>query len=292
MKRTVITLPDHCDAIALCGGPYSNFAAVEAFLKTTSGMPRFCLGDLGGPGPWPDRTIALIREAYVVCLQGNYDHAVGHDERDCGCGYVDSRDREYAQVSFDYTAAHTSEANKSWLRALPPQILLQWRERRVLLVHGSPDSVNEFVWNSETDDARIDAWLAAESVDAICATHSGLPWLRRTPRGFWCNVGVLGRPPHDGTTRVGYALLHFADDGATLIASLVPLVYDVGRVTAAIRDVGLPDAFAETLERGVWSTCYNVLPPAERAPATRYGGAIASPPRHPHARHAAPAEAD
>ena len=68
MTRTIIRLPDHCDAIALCGGPYSNFAAVEAFIATTSGMPRFCLGDLGGPGPWPDRTIAAVREAFVVCM--------------------------------------------------------------------------------------------------------------------------------------------------------------------------------------------------------------------------------
>ena len=154
MNRTIITLPDHCDAIALCGGPYSNFAAVEAFLATTSGLPRFCLGDLGGPGPHPDRTIARIRESYVVCMQGNYDYAVGHGERDCGCGYVDPRDREYAQVSYDYTAANTSEANKAWLRSLPAQMLIEWRRKRILLVHGSPDSVSDFVWESETDDAK------------------------------------------------------------------------------------------------------------------------------------------
>lgn len=192
--RTIIALPEHCDSVALCGGPYSNFGAVEAFLAATTGEPRFCLGDLGGFGPHPDRTIALLRAAGVVCLQGNYDHAVGHDERDCGCGYVDPRDREFAQISFDYTAANTSDANKAWLRTLPPEILVEWRGQRILLVHGSPDSVNAFVWASETTDARIDAWLGRERVDGICATHSGVPWLRETRRGFWCNVGVLGRP--------------------------------------------------------------------------------------------------
>jgi Calcineurin-like phosphoesterase superfamily domain len=293
MNRTIITLPDHCDAIALCGGPYSNFAAVEAFLATTSGLPRFCLGDLGGPGPHPDRTIARIRESYVVCMQGNYDYAVGNDERDCGCGYIDPRDREYAQISYDYTAANTSEANKAWLRSLPAQMLLEWRRKRILLVHGSPDSVSEFVWESETDDARIDAWLATENVQAICATHSGLPWVRTTPRGFWCNVGVLGRPAHDETPRVGYALLHFGSDGTTLIPSLVPLVYDVAPVAAAIRAEGLPDAFAQALERGVWTTCANILPSAEQRPADRYAARAApSSTQVSHARDAAPAQAD
>ena len=267
--RTTVVLPAGIGTVALCGGPYSNFGAVEGFLTATASHPRFCLGDLGGFGPHPDRTIALIRAAGVTCLQGNYDYAVGHDECDCGCGYVDPRDREYAQISFDYTAANTSAQNKAWLRTLPPQILLEWQGRRVLLVHGSPDSVNEFVWESETGDAAIDAWLIREGVDGICATHSGLPWLRRTRRGFWCNVGVIGRPAHDGTPHVGYALLHRRGDGS-LGVELVPLAYDVPRVAAAMRAEGLPETFAESLECGLWTTCYNVLPATERQPANRY----------------------
>jgi hypothetical protein len=287
-ERTTITLPAGCESIALCGGPYSNFGAVEAFLAATARLPRFCLGDLGGLGPHPDRTIALMREAGVACLQGNYDHAVGHDERDCGCGYVDPRDRECAQIAFDYTAANTSLANKAWLRALPPQMLLEWRNRRILLVHGSPDGVNEFVWESETGDDAIDAWLVRERVDGICGTHSGLPWMRATKRGFWCNVGVLGRPAHDGTPRVGYALLHH--DGASIHVELVPLDYDVRPVAAAMRSEGLPEAFAESLECGLWTTCYNVLPPAERRPANRYSPSMKT--TVLDARDATPAQAD
>jgi hypothetical protein len=266
--RPTSEVPATVDTLALCGGPYSNFGAVEAFLAATRGQPRFCLGDLGGFGPDPDRTIDLIRAAGVACLQGNYDRAVGCDERDCGCGYVDPVDRRHAQVSFDYTAAHTSAPHKAWLRTLPPQRVLAWRGARILLVHGSPDGVSDFVWDSETGDATIDAWLARERVDGICATHSGLPWIRRTPRGFWCNVGVLGRPAHDGTRRVGYALLRH--DGRRVAPELVPLDYDVAPVAAAMRAAGLPEAFAESLERGIWTTCFNILPPAERVPADRY----------------------
>jgi hypothetical protein len=266
--RAVTTLADATGAIALCGGPYSNFAAVEAFLAATTAMPRFCLGDIGGFGPDPDRTLDLIRAHGVACIQGNYDHAVGYDERDCGCGYVDPLDRKYAQVSFDYTAAHTSERHKAWLRGLPPQRLLRWRGARILLVHGSPDAVNEFVWDSETGDAAIDGWLVRENVDGICATHSGLPWIRRTSRGFWCNVGVLGRPAHDGTPRVGYAMLRH--DNARVEPALRSLDYDVAGVASAMRAAGLPDAFAASLETGLWTTCYNILPAAERVPGERY----------------------
>ncbi|HVE50314.1 MAG TPA: metallophosphoesterase [Casimicrobiaceae bacterium] len=261
-------IDERVDRIALCGGPYSNFAAVEAFLAVTHGMPRFCLGDIGGFGPEPNRTLDLVRRNDVVCIQGNYDHAVGFDERDCRCGYIDPLDREYAQISFDYTAKHTSAQHKAWLRELPPQRIIEWRGARILLVYGSPDQVNEFVWDSETGDDTIDGWLARERVSGICATHSDLPWIRRTSRGFWCNVGLLGRPAHDGSRQVGYALL--CHDGSRVEPQLVALDYDVVSVAAAMRSAGLPEAFPASLESGLWTTCDNILPAREREPARRY----------------------
>jgi hypothetical protein len=283
-----IRLPDDCERIALCGGPYSNFAAVEAFLAATAGMPRFCLGDLGGFGPLPDRTLDLVRASWMTCLQGNYDRAVGFDERDCGCGYLDPEDRRTAQISFDYTASRTSAHHKAWLRELPSQVLVDWRGVRLLLVHGSPDAVNEFVWESETADAAIERWLTGERADAICATHSGVPWIRRTAHGFWCNVGVLGRPAHEHATRVGYAVVQFPTGARAPQPVLVPLDYDPTPVAAAMRAEGLPEAFARSLETGLWTTCTAILPPAERLPTDRY----APPHKERDARHAAAAQGD
>ncbi|MDA0865499.1 MAG: metallophosphoesterase [Cyanobacteria bacterium] len=205
-----ISIPDQCDRIALCGGPYSNFGAVAAFLEATQGQThRFCLGDLGGFGPEPNRTLDLLRQAEVICLQGNYDHAVGHGERDCGCGYSDPRDQAFAQLSYDYTYAHTAEHHRAWLRELPPLIRLRWRDCAILLCHGSPEVVNEFVWDSTTGDLWIEDALERYRVDGICATHTGLPWIRTVRNGFWFNVGVLGRPAHDGNPHVYYGTLDF-----------------------------------------------------------------------------------
>jgi hypothetical protein len=69
MNTLTIPLPNDCEAIAVAGGPYSNFAAVAAFLGATRALEhRFCLGDIGGFGPLPDRTIALIQGAGLACL--------------------------------------------------------------------------------------------------------------------------------------------------------------------------------------------------------------------------------
>jgi hypothetical protein len=203
-------------------------------------------------------------------VQGNYDHAIGHGERDCGCGYIDPLDRHYAQVSYDYTERKTSAHHKAFLRGLPEQIVLSWRGGRLLLCHGSPDQVNEFVWESETADAAIAGWLSQRRVDGICATHSGLPWIRTLDDGrFWLNVGVLGRPAHEHSARVFYGIIDFDPALPMPAPRLVPLEYDPAPVAAAMRAEGLPDVFVESLLEGRWTTCCNILPAAERTPRDR-----------------------
>jgi predicted phosphodiesterase len=265
MASTVrrVIVPKNCERIALCGGPYNNFAAVEAFLKETQDFTyRFCLGDMGGFGPYPNRTLELIRNSNLICLQGNYDEAVGNGKAECGCGYLDPRDRYFAQISFDYTFKNTSEEHRSWLRNLPNHIEITWGEKKILLCHGSPESVNEFVWQTESSDEKIKQWLETFRVDAIGATHSGLPWIRHVPtQRFWFNVGVVGRPAHDGSQNVYYGTMTQIEN--TLTPKLIELNYDPGPVVAAMKAENLPIEFCESLEKGIWTTCCKILPAAE-----------------------------
>lgn len=260
-----IVLPDECSQIALCGGPYSNFSAVEAFLEATKDIKyRFCLGDVGGFGPCPDRTLDLLRSSNTICLQGNYDYAIGYGERDCGCGYADPRDRHFAQLSYDYTFANTSLHHREWLKTLPALIRVEWRGISLLLCHGSPQQVNEFVWESETEDSQIENDLQQWQVTGICCTHSGLPWLRCLEGGFWLNAGVLGRPPHEGKRHVYYAIADFPTTEKTPQPRLIPLNYNVDSVVSLMEKEGLPIEFRESLQQGIWTTCGEILPEAEK----------------------------
>jgi hypothetical protein len=265
-----VHIPDGCDRIVLCGGPYSNFGAVQAFLDQTADvLYRFCLGDIGGFGPLPNRTLELLRDAEVICLQGNYDYAIGQGERDCGCGYTDLRDQAFAQISYDYTYAHTAPEHRDWLKTLPPLIRVRWRDRTLLLCHGSPDLVNEFVWESNTGDRWIETALQRYSVDGIFATHTGIPWVRSVAGGFWCNVGVLGRPAHEGHPHVYYAQVDFPAQAACPVPHIVPLTYDPAPVVAAMAAEGLPTEFQESLLTGLWTTCAEILPAVEREVRSR-----------------------
>jgi len=252
--------------LALFGGVYNNDGALAAVLEDVRGRGAdlaWCLGDLGGFGPHPDRAIERLREAGVPSLRGNYDDSVGHDRDDCACGYTDPRDEHFAQVSYDYTAARTSAEHKAWLRALPEQARLEVGGRRVLLCHGSPRRVNEFLWESNCSDAFLEWLCETYAADLIACTHTGIPWCRALPSGrHVVNVGTIGRPANDGRTEVWYAVLDLAGDVGV---ELTPVGYDHRALAREMRDERLPEEFVATILTGWWTTCLENLPAKERS---------------------------
>ena len=253
--------------LGLFGGVYSNPLALRAVLDDSAARgdaQMWCLGDLGGFGPDPEACAALLRERAVPMLQGNYDHSIGHALGDCACGYTDPLDNHFAQVSYDFTNARVTPGTREWLRSLPAQARLTIEGRRVLLCHGSPRRVNEFLWDSACSDAFLE-WLCDEyEADVIACTHTGLHWSRALPDGRCVvNVGAIGRPAHDGRTSVWYAGLAFASDGA-LDVTFREVAYEHEALAAQMEREGLPPEFVETIRTGWWTTCLENVPSRER----------------------------
>lgn len=254
--------------VALFGGVYSNHLALAATLEdaaSTGAETVYCLGDLGAFGPHPDRACDILRQAEIPVVQGNYDHSLGHDRADCQCGYTDPRDNYFAALSYRYTYAHTSAAHRAWLQRLPPILRFRLGGRQVLLCHGSPRRMNEFLWESACSEHFLAGLLDRSGAEVLCATHTGLPWTRALPDGRRIvNVGAIGRPANDGDTRVIYALLRPDGEGGTEV-EWRRVAYDYERLSHEMRAEGLPAEFAETIETGWWTTCLEVLPAKERS---------------------------
>ena len=260
--------------LALFGGIYSNDLALEAAIASArrQGVDAiYCLGDLGAFGPHPDRAIEILRFNGIACVRGNYDDSIGNELADCQCGYTDPRDNHFAQISYDYTLANTSAENRRWLKSLPGEIRFDFAGHRILLCHGSPRRMNEFLWESTTPTHFLAHLAEQQAADVICATHSGIKWQRELTgsgvisgnRSQFVNVGVLGRPENDGRTNVWYTLLSANSRGA-VSAEFIPVEYDHHRLAAEMKAERLPDEFIETILTGWWTTCLEVLPAKER----------------------------
>ncbi|MBI1999834.1 MAG: metallophosphoesterase family protein [candidate division NC10 bacterium] len=252
--------------IAVFGGVYSNYLALEATLEDARRRDVeaiFCLGDMGAFGPHPDRVFPPLRQAGVLAIQGNYDDSLGAGKEDCGCGYTDPRDNFFARISYEYTFKNTSAENKAWLRTLPKHQRIRLGEHRVLMCHGSPRMLNEFLWESTTPNGLLEKFMRDYQAEVILCTHTGIKWHRALAGGrHLVNVGAIGRPENDGMTNVWYAILT-ADAG--LQVEFVPVHYDHEALGREMEREGLAPEFVETVRTGWWTTCLEVLPAKERA---------------------------
>ncbi|MDE2489768.1 MAG: metallophosphoesterase family protein [Elusimicrobia bacterium] len=252
--------------VALLGGVYSNYLALEAALKLVENKVDavFALGDFGAFGPHPDRTLELLREKGVPAIQGNYEESLATDTDDCHCGYTDPRDNHFARISYDYTKERTSSEHKRWMGTLPKTLRLRVGKSRVLLCHGSPRRINEFLWESATPVPFVRRLLAEHETDVVACTHTGLHWKRwLAPGRGIVNAGALGRPANDGTPRVWATILEEAD--SVLDARFVPVDYDHERLAREMAEERLPSEFVETARTGWWTTCLEAMPAKERA---------------------------
>jgi predicted phosphodiesterase len=230
--------------LAFFSDVHSNLPALEAVLadiKTQGVDEQYALGDLVGYGPWPNEVLDLIRAERIPTLLGNYDEGTGFDLAECGCAYTDPVEEALGDASFGWTKAHTSNANKAWLRSRPREIRFDADGQRYLLVHGSPRRINEYLY-ADKPDATFARIAAGANADVIVCGHTHRPFDKHIDEWRFINDGSAGKPK-DGDPRAAWALFDTAS--GDLAIRRVP--YHIDRAAAAILASDLPHVFAVQL---------------------------------------------
>jgi putative phosphoesterase len=235
-------------SIAVITDIHSNLAALQASLGwiDSEGIESiYCGGDLVGYGPRPNEVCELIGARDIPTIYGNYDWAIARDEEDCGCAYVDKRDREIGQLSVDWTLAKTDRRSKDFMRELPFDLRFELAGQRVRLVHGSPRKVNEYLF--EDKPAKTFERIAAGAdCDVLVFGHTHKPWVHEYDDVLFVNCGSVGKPK-DGDARGSFAVLSATPSGRLEID--IPRVeYPARQVADEMRRAGLPVELAERLQ--------------------------------------------
>ena len=250
--------------IAVMGGSYGNVPALQACLDhaDAQGCDLFIfLGDAIGCCGHSDETVDLIRERFDVFIAGNHEQQAASGALTCGCGYNSAEDEKWGCEAFRLSIESLSDANRDWLGKWPDLKVEDTAVGRLLLCHGSPDQTNEFLYESELNDDRLVQWLEEHDAVGLLCTHTGLPWVRMLPGGrFAANVGVTGKPDHDGDPAVHYAMVTCE----TISPVIERVTYDYERWIAQLERESVPAIFVEPLRTGRWTTGVESLPVAER----------------------------
>lgn len=243
---------------ALLSDIHANLPALEAVLEHLDGRTdvtsTYHLGDLVGYAPWPNETVALLRDRNIPGVAGNYDSTVGTDYKHCGCRYEDPRQEELSHLSYNWTRQNVTAATRAFLAGLPFRIDLlpnggHMAGPRVILVHGSP-TLNTLYWTEDRPDdfcLKMAGLAGARTGDVIAFGHTHIPWHREIAGIHFVNTGSVGRPK-DGDWRAGYVVLEVGSK--MLEVENVRVEYDVDRAMRAILDSELPDDFAAYLRSG------------------------------------------
>jgi predicted phosphodiesterase len=254
--------------IALFSDIHANLPALEACLASIDAQKPdavYCLGDLVGYNVWPNEVIAAIRGRSIPTIAGNYDEGIGLNSDECGCAYKTEEEKAMGKLSISYTNSIVGDEERRYLRSLPAHIRIGFKVGgqpfQVLLVHGSPRRVNEYLFE-DREEKSFHRILADAGADVLCFGHTHKPFHRVFAAAgdgagrirHAVNIGSVGKPK-DGDPRGGYVLLTI-DPSATITerqllhVEFIRFEYDVERAAKAVEQSPLPDAYAAMLRAG------------------------------------------
>ena len=234
--------------IAVISDIHANLHALEAVWRDLESRNHdlvYCLGDLVGYGAFPNEVVAFIREREIPTVMGNYDEGVGFDLHDCGCVYRNPEESKLGYQSLLWTRKKTTHENKLFLQSLPLQIRLEDQRPTLLLVHGSPRKINEYLYE-DRPQATFDNIAKLAGTNILLFGHTHIPYEKRVGGVLFVNAGSVGKLS-EGDPGAGYIILDLKRHPKV---EFIRISYDVNPVVEAIRKAGLPSHFADQMKTG------------------------------------------
>jgi putative phosphoesterase len=254
--------------IALFSDVHANLPALEACLKSIDEQnvdAIYCLGDLVGYNVWPNEVVNEVRRRRISTIAGNYDQGIGKMTGDCGCAYKTDKDKSLGEQSIAFTDSVVQSEERTYLRTLPAHIRVEFQlnddKLNLLLVHGSPRKINEYLFEEREEKSLLRIMEDAHA-DIMCFGHTHKPYHRILPTEpaenqhyrHAINIGSVGKPK-DGDARGCYVILTINHDSSILSkdsvkVEFVRFEYDVEKAAKAVEDSPLPNEFADMLRKG------------------------------------------
>jgi putative phosphoesterase len=235
--------------IAFIADIHGNLPALEAAVadaKARGAKRIICAGDMTGYGPFPDEVCLFLKEQRIPAIIGNYDQKVIEVAKR-GVSAAAKMKQKKRKILL-WTLAHLGDQARRYLAGLPENLSLGLPGgHKLLLVHGSPISMDDAVYPSIT--ARgLDAKLGDSRPDILVCGHTHIPFVKRIGGVLLVNCGSAGQPI-DGDPRPAYALV-FTAPATPPRGRIIRFVYDQDRIITNLEKTSLPKALRKDFAEG------------------------------------------
>ena len=151
------------------------------------------------------------------------------------------------------------------MRTLPAHIRIEFHlnndKLNLLLVHGSPRKINEYLFEDRDEKSLLRIMEGADA-DIMCFGHTHKPYHRALPTEsaeikhyrHAINIGSIGKPK-DNNSKGCYVMLTINVDSSILNKDAVRVEfirfeYDIEKAARAIEESPLPNEYADMLRKG------------------------------------------
>lgn len=254
--------------IALFSDIHANLPALEACFKSIDKQKPdvvYCLGDLVGYNIWPNEVVNEIRSRGIPTIAGNYDQGIGLNSDECGCAYKTEHEKEMGKMSISFTNSIVNPDERKYLRTLPSHIKVEFQlnndKLNLLLVHGSPRKINEYLFEDREEKSLLRIMEQADA-DVMCFGHTHKPYHRvlKSEHGAIAhfrhaiNIGSVGKPK-DNNPKGCYVILTINHNSTisskdSVQAEFIRFEYDVEKAAKAIEQSPLSNEYAQMLREG------------------------------------------
>lgn len=178
--------------IGLISDIHGNLLALRAVLADleSAGVEEIvCLGDLASLGPCPRRTLALLRERDIACVQGNHDAFL----LEPALAEQYNSQPMIAQATL-WCRQRLGRDDLDFLAGLPASLQLPLGAAGgLLLFHGSPGSNQDDIL-AATPPEDLDAMLGGREAQVFAGGHTHIQMLRQHKGRLMVNPGSVGIP--------------------------------------------------------------------------------------------------
>ena len=232
--------------IAVISDIHGNLPALQSVLKDIHQFGAdqvYCLGDLTDAAPWHNEVIDLIRSKQIPVIMGNHDERIAFNRPVLPLSKHSKTEQEARYIAINHTKDTIAPDHKAYLANLPRSIRLELPAFRLLLVHGSTRSNDEYVYEQHPEHDLL-AMLEEQQADILVMGHTHISYIRQLPVAgkMVINTGAVGRSK-EKDRQAAYLQLTIAGEKITPVIRKV--VYPIAETIAAIRNSPIPDFYAD-----------------------------------------------